>query len=159
MSIAVQPANIAHCAVLSRLHAGCFATAWAEGEFARMLAMPGAFALLARQCSAMGVMNPEPMGFALARAVGGEGEIITLGVLAVDRGRGVGGRLVAAIAAEAAERGARTLFLEVAENNISAMKLYQSSGFISVGRREGYYRDRDGGKVDAVIMQCETANY
>ena len=43
------------------------------------------------------------------------------------------------------------VFLEVRENNASAIALYQQLGFIQVGRRSGYYRI-DGWSVDAIVM-------
>jgi ribosomal-protein-alanine N-acetyltransferase len=154
MGVEILPAGLAHCAVLAGLHGYCFRAAWAEDEFARLLAMPGAFAMLAGRRGVMnsGMTNSYPIGFALARAAGGECEIITLGVLPVGRGRGVGRRLVAATAAEAAASGARELRLEVADNNIAALNLYRSNGFRSVGRYNSYYRNLNGGEVDAVVM-------
>jgi ribosomal-protein-alanine N-acetyltransferase len=35
--------------------------------------------------------------------------------------------------------GARSVFLEVDEGNVPAMRLYQRAGFREVGRREAYY--------------------
>jgi ribosomal-protein-alanine N-acetyltransferase len=159
MDIEILPAGLAHCAVLAGLHGDCFRAAWAGDEFARLLAMPGAFAVLAGRRGGMnsGVMNPAPIGFALARAAGGECEIITLGVLPDVRGQGVGGRLVAAIGAEAAASGASVLRLEVAENNIAALNLYRSNGFRSMGRYNSYYRNLNGGGINAVVMHCALA--
>ena len=47
----------------------------------------------------------------------------------------------------------RRVFLEVEENNQPAVRLYQRTGFQTVGRREQYYRDASGGKLNALIMQ------
>ena len=38
--------------------------------------------------------------------------------------------------------GARTVFLEVDEDNVPARRLYRRAGFREVGRREGYYPRR-----------------
>ena len=36
--------------------------------------------------------------------------------------------------------GARVMFLEVRESNHSAIKLYESMGFVEIDRRDNYYR-------------------
>ena len=115
-----------------------------------MMAMPGAFALLAGRTE--GTCR-EPIGFALARMGGGEAEIITLGVLPLWRVSGIGQQLVAAIAAQASACGVEALLLEVAEDNAAALKLYQSNGFSSVGRRKNYYQTADSGRHDAIVMR------
>jgi ribosomal-protein-alanine N-acetyltransferase len=43
--------------------------------------------------------------------------------------------------AGAAVRGARRLFLEVAESNVGARALYARAGLVEVGRRARYYPD------------------
>ncbi len=94
-----------------------------------------------------------PIGFVLARAAGGECEIITICVLADARRQGAASGLVRAATGEAAARGAVRVFLEVAENNDAALSLYSAEGFEPVGRRKGYYRGADGqGAIDAIVM-------
>ena len=41
---------------------------------------------------------------------------------------------------EMSARGVRTAFLEVRESNSAARALYNSRGFIEIGRRSKYYR-------------------
>ena len=48
-------------------------------------------------------------------------------------------------------RRVRRLYLEVAEDNESARRLYATYEFVQVGRRDGYYRRRDG-SVAALTM-------
>ena len=64
---------------------------------------------------------------------------------------------MAAIGAEAAASGASVLRLEVAENNIAALNLYRSNGFRSMGRYNSYYRNLNGGGINAVVMHCALA--
>jgi [ribosomal protein S18]-alanine N-acetyltransferase len=130
--------------LLARLHAACFEDAWDETTLAELLAMPGAFALI---CEA-------GEGFALARAVAGEAEILSLGVAPTKRRRGLAQRLVSATAAEARRRGAGKLFLEVASDNFPALALYRQAGFVGVGRREGYYR-RSAGAIAAEVLALD----
>jgi [ribosomal protein S18]-alanine N-acetyltransferase len=136
MSLRVEPATAAALELLAALHARCFAQAWSREAFAKLLATPGAFALLA-------VDEAQPVGLSLARAAGGEAEILTLCVTPAARRRGAGRALVEATAAEARGRGANDLFLEVAEDNVAARALYLALGFAQAGRRPGYYGPRD----------------
>jgi ribosomal-protein-alanine N-acetyltransferase len=41
----------------------------------------------------------------------------------------------------------------VRENNVSARQLYQSLGFVDVGRRPDYYAGADGRRFAAVTMK------
>jgi ribosomal-protein-alanine N-acetyltransferase len=56
---------------------------------------------------------------------------------------------------EAARRGARRIYLEVAEDNAAARALYAAEGFEPIGRRRGYYARREGPAVDAITMRRE----
>jgi ribosomal-protein-alanine N-acetyltransferase len=60
--------------------------------------------------------------------------------------------LLAALVDEARRRGARALFLEVADDNTAARRLYAARGFVQVGRRANYYR-RAAGLVDALVLR------
>ncbi len=129
---------------LARLHATAFEVPWSAEDLAGALASPFAFALQA---------GSPPVGFILARAVAGEGEILTLAVATSARRQGVGLALVRAAAGVAVGAGAETLWLEVAQDNAAAIALYTAAGFQEVGRRRGYY-PRAGGVVDALTLRC-----
>ena len=85
----------------------------------------------------------------LARAIMDEAEILTLAVLPDARRQGLGRDLLRAAMRRAAETDARTMFLEVAEDNGAARRLYTSQGFTEVGRRKRYYANGD----DALVMR------
>jgi ribosomal-protein-alanine N-acetyltransferase len=91
-------------------------------------------------------------GFLLGRVVLDEAELLTIAVHPDVQGQGIGGALVAGFLAQAAARGARRAFLEVAEDNAAARALYARAGFVAVGRRRGYFRAPDGRRIDAVVM-------
>jgi [ribosomal protein S18]-alanine N-acetyltransferase len=68
-----------------------------------------------------------------------------------DRQRhGIGRRLLEALLAEAAARGAPTVLLEVAVDNGPAQRLYAEYGFETVGVRRGYYQPTN---TDALVMR------
>jgi ribosomal-protein-alanine N-acetyltransferase len=142
VSITIAPVGDEAVALLARLHAAAFpAEPWNEAAFAGLLAMRGAFALVAAQ-------DGTPAGLVLARVAADEAEIVTLGVVPQARRRGIGRQLAAAAAAGAAERGAARLFLEVAAANDAARRLYDTLGFQEIGRRPRYYPDG----ADAVVL-------
>jgi ribosomal-protein-alanine N-acetyltransferase len=134
--------------LVAALQAACSEESWGQDFVSRLLATPGAAALLASDASA------QPVGYVLVRAGGGEAEVLSLGVLAAARRRGIGRRLMAAAAAQAVLLGAESLFLEVALDNDAALALYQGLGFRAVGLRSGYYQRADGA-VDAKILRLQ----
>ena len=66
-----------------------------------------------------------------------EYEIHTIGVDPAYQGRGVGRRLLTDLLEHAA---GGTVFLEVRTDNVPAISLYESFGFVNVGLRKRYYR-------------------
>ncbi len=79
------------------------------------------------------------VGFIISRMVAGEAEVLSIAVGASRRGKGLGGRLLDLHLRRLAGLGVRAVFLEVAEDNMSARSLYRRAGFRDVGRRGGYY--------------------
>ncbi|TDW17002.1 GNAT family N-acetyltransferase [Kribbella kalugense] len=73
-------------------------------------------------------------------------EVLRIAVTPAERGTGIGGQLMTAALARCA---GRTVLLEVAASNESAVGLYRGFGFEQISRRRGYY----GGGEDAVIMR------
>ena len=130
--------------VAAALHGACFDEGWSAKTMGEILAMPGCFALLA-------LADDEPAGLVIGLATGPEAEILVLGVVPSRRRRGIGRRLFAAAADRFIAQGVARLYLEVAEDNLSARSLYQSLGFVEHGRRPGYYR-RAEGRVTALLL-------
>lgn len=124
-----------------------YGEAWTGPQCSGLLPLPGVWLLLARSGS-------EVVGFALSRVVAGEAELLLLAVARTAQGRGIGDRLVRRFMADARERGARRLHLEVREGN-HAIALYERLGFREVGRRRNYYSGRDGQLFDALTLASE----
>jgi ribosomal-protein-alanine N-acetyltransferase len=132
---------------LADLHDKAFDRPWTAVEFDDLLKSPGVFAVLGEAGE-----PAEAKGFILCRAIAGEAEILTIAVDPAARRRGWGAALVAMAAGVAAETRAEAMFLEVATDNLPAIALYQSAGFVRVGIRKGYYSHPDGAK-DALVMR------
>ena len=147
----IRAASAGELERLAELHSACFAEAWDVDAFATLLAMPGAFALLAEEPA-----HDDLSGFIMIRGVGDEAEIITLGVLAERRRKGVGRDLLAGGIKESASRGARRLFLEVAADNGAALALYRAAGFTQIGKRPDYYHRPDGDMAALVMARDMT---
>ena len=147
--VPVFAADAALAGPLASLHRACFDEAWDEAAMRELLAMPGAFAY-----AAGGLRQLD--GVVIARFGGGEAVILTIGVRPQARGQGLGRRLLDAAAIHAAALGAEALFLEVAEDNHAALRLYERSGFYLAGMRPGYYR-RAGAPVAARTLKLDLA--
>lgn len=63
--------------------------------------------------------------------------------------RGIATRLLLALARSAADRGSRSLTLEVRVSNSGAQALYRQFGFVPAGMRKAYYPDNH---EDALVM-------
>ncbi|MBJ7447282.1 MAG: GNAT family N-acetyltransferase [Brevundimonas sp.] len=125
---------------LADLHAQAFDAPWGAKAFDDLLDQSGVFALEAAD------------GFILMRVVADEAEILTLAVRPAARQAGLGLRLVEQACVVAVSQGATRLFLEVADDNVTARALYAKAGFTEAGRRAGYYGRRDGSRVDALVL-------
>lgn len=144
-AFAVERAGSLDLGELVRLHNACFDEAWTPSAFAHALAQPGGLALMARR-------GDRTIGFVLCRRVIDECEILSLAIEAPFRRHGFGRSLLDAALDAVVAGGARTVFLEVAEDNAAARSLYARAGFARVGVREGYYR-RGARRVDAWTLK------
>jgi ribosomal-protein-alanine N-acetyltransferase len=140
----LHPVGLEACFTLADLHDRAFERPWGAEAFETLLKSPGVFAVLGE--------GDAPQGFILCRAIAGEAEILTVAVDPAARRRGWGAALVEMAAGLAREAGALELFLEVAADNLAAVKLYETTGFDRVGLRKGYYPHPDGAQ-DAVVMR------
>lgn len=136
--------------LLARLQSQCFPDSWGADGVARTASLSGAFGLIVRVTAAG---KRAAVGFALARVVADEAELLTIGVLPAWRGQGLAGRLLGAVLTRAAALGVTRVLLEVAEDNAPARALYARRNFAIVGRRPGYYRRPPEPAIDALILR------
>lgn len=125
----------------------CYGEAWTAPQCASLLSLPGVWLSMARR-------GDEILGFALARHVAGEAELLLLAVAAKHQKRGLGLLLLEDFMTAAKRRGADRLHLEVRDGN-GAAGLYRRAGFTMVGRRKNYYSGRDGQIYDALTLARE----
>jgi len=68
------------------------------------------------------------------------------------RGRAIGRALLRRMLDVGREAGCRIALLEVRPSNASARALYESEGFVQIGRRKNYYRAE---REDALVLALE----
>jgi ribosomal-protein-alanine N-acetyltransferase len=132
----------------ARLHAEGFAHPWSAEEMAALIASSSTVG-----ATALDPVSGRLRGFVLSRLAADEAEILTIAVDAAHQGRGVGRALLSENLRQAANAGAKAMFLEAAKDNAPALALYERFGFVKVGERAGYYRRADGTRATAVVMR------
>jgi len=142
----IEPATLRDAARLAQLHSASFHRGWGENEFESMLTERNTLVHRLR-------VGRKIIGFAVSRIAADEAEILSIAVAASHRGRGLSRNLLLTHLGHLAGRGARTVFLEVEENNQPARRLYQRAGFATVGRRERYYQQAGGEPLNALLMR------
>jgi len=134
------PTDVPEVLVVERLS---FSSPWSEQSFISELLYNEAahYFVLER--------NGHIAAYAGLWAIVGEGHITNIAVHPALRGHGLGRKLVEGLMEEAQSLKCTRCTLEVRPSNTEAIKLYESFGFHSVGRRPGYYQDTG---EDALIM-------
>ena len=97
-------------------------------------------------------MTSNLAGYLLATIIADEAEILSIAVSADYQKCGRGAGLLEHFLAYIAARDLKTVLLEVAADNVSALTLYHSYGFAEFGRRRSYYKRSDG-HCDAIMMR------
>mgnify|MGYP004686488823 FL=1 len=98
--------------------------------------------------------NNEIVGFAGLKSIVDEADIMNIVVKKSYRNNGVGSLLLENLISTAKLLNLKTITLEVNENNLSAIKLYDKFDFNHIGIRKKYYN----GESDAIIMKKNLKN-
>ena len=141
---AFSEARPADAAAIAAIHAASFQRGWGEEEVYSLLIDKNVIAHRA-------VIGRVMAGFILSRLAAGEAEILSIAIAPKQRGRGLSRPLLDLNLRRLAGLGARTVFLEVDENNAPARALYRRAGFADVGRRKSYYQSG----ANALVLRRE----
>jgi [ribosomal protein S18]-alanine N-acetyltransferase len=128
---------------IAAVHGASFQRGWGEDEIYRLLIESNVVAHRATS-------GRKLVGFILSRRAAGEAEILSVAVAPAWRGRKLSRPLLDLHLRRLAGLGARSVFLEVGEQNAAACRLYRRAGFREVGRRQGYY---EGGGTALVLSR------
>jgi [ribosomal protein S18]-alanine N-acetyltransferase len=137
----MQDADIAQ---VLRIERASYAFPWTEGIFRDCLRVN-----YTCRVAEIGIVTT---GYGILSVAAGEAHLLNLCVADAYRCRGIGRRLLAHLLQAAGDAGAREAFLEARPSNISAIRLYQSLGFLQIGMRRGYYQALDG-REDAIVLK------
>jgi len=97
-------------------------------------------------------MSGNLVGYLLSTIIMDEAEILSIAVSADHQKCGFGKGLLGYFLAYIATQDVKTVLLEVAADNVSALTLYHRHGFAEFGRRPSYYKRSDG-YCDAIMMR------
>lgn len=125
------------------LDQACFGGLWKENGYKREIDSPNSQLLLLK------TVCGDSMGLGCVWFILEEAHITLLGIHPHYRRQGLGKFLLLILLQSAISRGAKWATLEVRVSNAPAQSLYQSLGFVTIGRRKHYYQDT---KEDALIL-------
>lgn len=91
------------------------------------------------------------VGFCILQPVLDEANLLLMAIHPQQQGKGLGYQLLDQSMA-LLKNNPLQIFLEVRESNLSAIALYEKSGFHQIDMRRNYYPKADGGKEHAIIM-------
>lgn len=150
--IAYKPLDARHVADVAALEAAVMGTdAWNEALVADELGRADRVWWAAYAADPKMPLSAEAplVGYAGGWVVDGDLQILKVGVDPAWRRHGIARVLLARVADDARNLGARTSSLEVRAGNAGAQALYAALGYEALGRRPRYYSDGE----DALIMQ------
>lgn len=147
---ALSEADPRDAAAIAALHGESFQRGWSEHEVEHLLAERN---VVAHRASSGRTL----VGFILSRHAAGEAEILSVAVAASRRSKGLARALLNLHMRRLAGLGARSIFLEVGEDNVPALKLYRRAGFREVGQRPGYYQQGRDRAVTALVLRRDLA--
>jgi len=142
MTITVEDASIKHLDKLYEIEMKCFKKeAFTKQQIAQLLKNPNSISLIAKD-------NGNIVGFVIGMLSVEDGSlvghILTIDVSPNHRRKGVGIKLLQEIEKIFKNKQAIACRLEVREDNVAALNLYQKLGYRGVGKLEYYYGDANG---------------
>ena len=128
---------------MSKLHSTSEANhrIWHAHEFSKLLSLPGVITEL------------HPHGFALARVVDTEAELLLIVTENIKQNTGLATSCLLNIEKKLIHHGAQKLTLEVSESNSAAITVYTKLNYKKIAIRKSYSRDKNGKFETALVMQ------
>jgi ribosomal-protein-alanine acetyltransferase len=142
MTTTIEHATTRQLDRLYEIEKECFQKeAFTKQQIAYLLAAYNSVSLVAK-------VNSEIVGFIISVVIlernAFVGHILTIEVLPQHRRKGIAQQLLLEIEKILKEKGVKACRLEVRENNITALKLYQKLGYLKVAKLKDYYGDAHG---------------
>ncbi len=146
MNYEIIPMTLKHVPQIAKLEQSCFSMPWSAESLGQELENPLSLWLIAQ------TLEGEVVGYVGAQTVLGESDMMNLAVAPSYRRNGIGKALVLALFQALQKQGSCKITLEVRASNFAALALYESLGFLKIGKRPGYYLKP---KEDAWILGKE----
>jgi len=141
--LVIETMQTNHVSAVVAIEERTFDSPWTEGMFRQEVAD----GYLSR--SWVATVGGVVVGYIISWFLRDEVHLLNIALDPDHRGRGYGKRMMQYLIDEAVHAGRDVITLEVRESNTPARHLYESFGFVNVGRRLGYYQDN---REDAVVM-------
>ena len=142
MEVKIETATIKLLDQLFQIEEQCFdQEAFSKRQIAYLLTDYNTIAFVAK-------VNEVVVGFIIAQVEMEEntefGHVITINVVRNFRRKGIGKRMLLQIETILKQKGVEQSLLEVREDNHSAINLYQTLGYKTIGKLENYYGKKHG---------------
>lgn len=142
----ITEATAADAGALAALYAEALPPGWPAEELAEACSDPSRAVFKATEGSYL-------HGFLILQFAADEAEILAIATAKDWRRRGLAASLLRRGISACQDRIMSCIYLEVAENNTPARRLYEKFGFVVIGRRENYYRSSSSAFETALIMR------
>jgi len=150
-TVKIEDASIMHLDRLFEIEMECFRSeAFTKQQIAQLLTNQNCISLIAKE-------NDKIIGFIIGM-VYAEDDVLTGHILTIDvspsyRRKGVGIKLLQELERIFRDRQVKVSRLEVREDNIAALGLYQKLGYKKVGKLHHYYGDAHGILLEKVLAE------
>ena len=134
---------------IAHLERVLFDDAWTVLSIENWLSFDGHIAIVVR--SPDGTIT----GYALMSQVFDSADVLRIGVAPDCQRQGIAQRLLQAIVARLKRQAVERVLLEVREDNAAARALYDKLGFKQIHVRKNYYKNADGSRCHALILQLD----
>ena len=143
MDVQILPMQAADVPQVAELEKACFSDPWLESVLSHELENELSLWLVAKNGDTV-------LGYIGSQSVLDEADMMNIAVREEARRQGIAKKLILALCARLADKGVRSLTLEVRDSNEAAIQLYEGFGFMQVGKRPNYYSHP---KEDARILR------
>ena len=141
----IRKMNLGDVSAIAELEKQCFSDPWSENSIASEIDNPLSYWLVSE-------VDGIVVGYVGSQSVLDAADMMNLAVSPDHRRKGIGQALVNALVEHLKQNNVIALLLEVRVSNAPAIALYESMGFVQVGRRPKYYHNP---REDAFILRKE----
>jgi len=149
----VRRLTLVDCQAVADLESQLFDGRFTADDVRRMLNKPAFFGAVVPAPDNKAEIN----AYILAMISNGYADIIAIGTRKKMQRCGYGRLILQDLIDGAKDRQVENITLEVASDNLPAISLYESAGFVECGRRKNYYK-RIAGTCDGIVMMLSLAS-